>query len=177
MKLHLYLKVLLGIIAISLCTATCRAMPIVKNNQPNAAIVIAADSSESIQESAKTLQHYIAKSTGATLPISNAPGAMVSIRLQEAPALPGSPQLDQDGFILRGLDAKTFVIAGGSEQGIEFGVYDFLERYLGVRWLMPGKMGEDVPTHSTLDIPAQEVREKCARNRFTCRVVWGRERF
>ena len=140
--------------------APAQAMVIVTDNQPNAAIVIAADSSEAIQESAKTLQHYIAKSTGATLPISNVPGAAISIRLQEAAALAGSPKLDQDGFILRGLDAKTFVIAGGSEQGIEFGVYDFLERYLGVRWLMPGEMGEDVPQHATLDIPAQEMREE-----------------
>ena len=160
MKPHIYLKVLLFIIAISLCTATCRAMPIVKDNIPAATIVIAANSSESIQESAKTLQHYIAKSTGATLPITNAPGAAISIRLQDAAALPGSPKLDQDGFILQGLDAKTFVIAGGSEQGIEFGVYDFLERYLGVRWLMPGEMGEDVPAHATLDIPAQKVLEE-----------------
>jgi hypothetical protein len=155
-----FFKVFLPALVIILCPIVSRAMPIVKNGQPNAAILVPASAGEELQSIAETLQHYIAKSTGATLPIQSTPGTAVSIRLQTAAALPGSPKLDEEGFILQGLNDKTFVIAGGGKRGIEFGVYEFLERYLGVRWLMPGEFGEDVPKHSTLDIPEQTVRQE-----------------
>jgi len=160
MQKLLSLKVLFLLTVAIFYTATCNAMTIVKNGQPAADIVVAENASIDIQNAAKSLQHYIQKSTGATLPIHATSNAAVSIRLQNAATLPDSPKLDPEGFILQGLDKSTFVIAGGGDRGIEFGVYDFLERYLGVRWLMPGEMGEDVPKHATLDIsPAKIVEE------------------
>ena len=157
MKKQLSLKVLLLAATVFLSSAACHAMTIVKNGQSNADIVVAANVSSDVQDAAKSLQNYIRKSTGATLPIHTASNAAVSIQLQNAAALPDSPKLDPEGFILQGLDKSTFVIAGGGDRGIEFGVYDFLERYLGVRWLMPGEMGEDVPKHTTLDISSAKI--------------------
>ena len=49
--------------------------------------------------------------------------------------------LDEDGFILQQVDAHNFIIVGGSDWGTEFGIYSFLERYLGVVWLMPTEYG------------------------------------
>lgn len=154
------LKVLLLSFTTVLYSSLCHAITIVKNGQPNADIVVAANASADVQEAAKSLQHYIHKSTGATLAIHHEGEAGLSIVLQNASALPGSPKLDPEGFILQGLDKSTFVIAGGGDRGIEFGVYDFLERYLGVRWLMPGEIGEDVPEHSTLDIPETKIQQE-----------------
>jgi len=148
---------MIAAIAIAGIHQNASAMVIVKNGQSNAAIVIDANAEPNIQNTAKTLQHYIAKSTGATLPIRNQTGTGNSICLQNASTLTGSPKLDPEGFILQGLDKSTFVIAGGGDRGIEFGVYDFLERYLGVRWLMPGEIGEDVPKHATLDISSAKI--------------------
>lgn len=160
MKLRLIFSLAVLLVFIAWNSTYSRALTIVDNGKPNAAIVVSAEAGETAKNAAKTLQAYIAKSTGGTLPIQAGAGPAVSIRLQKAPALPGSPQIDQDGFILQGLDGKTFVIAGGSEQGIEFGVYEFLERYLGVRWLMPGELGEDVPRHTTLEISPQKVQQE-----------------
>lgn len=42
---------------------------------------------------------------------------------------------------------------GGFSNGTANGVYTFLEDYLGVRWLMPGDIGRDVPTKSTFEVP------------------------
>lgn len=56
---------------------------------------------------------------------------------QEQPDIPG-PQLTQDG---------------GFSNGTANGVYTFLEDYLGVRWLMPGDLGRDVPVKSTFAVP------------------------
>jgi len=38
--------------------------------------------------------------------------------------------------------------------GTLFGVYEVLERYLGVRWLWPGNLGTYVPHATTIEIPA-----------------------
>jgi hypothetical protein len=40
----------------------------------------------------------------------------------------------------------------GTSTGTANGVYTFLEDELGVRWLMPGDLGRDVPEHKTLTI-------------------------
>jgi hypothetical protein len=58
-------------------------------------------------------------------------------------------------------------IRGGDEgpggmicQGTLFGVYDFIERELGVRWLFPGEHGEVVPKRATITIPDLDRREQ-----------------
>src|SRR5690606_11024692 len=56
---------------------------------------------------------------------------------QLQPDIPG-PQLTKDG---------------GFSNGTANGVYTFLEDYLGVRLLMPGEFGRDVPHKSTFEVP------------------------
>ena len=51
--------------------------------------------------------------------------------------------LDEDGFVVAFPDARTMIIAGATDWGTEFGVYEALERYAGVRWLIPGPTGTD----------------------------------
>ncbi len=43
------------------------------------------------------------------------------------------------------------------EAGTLYGVYHFLERFLGVRWFMPGDLGTVVPRHKDVSVPALEV--------------------
>jgi hypothetical protein len=149
---------LLGIVS------SASAVVIVKDHQPTATIVVDQNADTQIKNAAKTLQTYIQKSTGATLPVSNTPGKSNNINIGETDFTkqhhlnPGN--LDQDGFILQGADAKNFAIIGGSDWGTEFGVDDFLERYLDVRWLMPTEIGIDIPKHPTLDIPPTLVRQE-----------------
>ena len=69
-------------------------------------------------------------------------------------------ELDDDGFVIRGIDEGHIIIAGPTPYGTEFGVCEFLERYLGVRWLMPGPTGTDVPAHETIEVPLAEVRDE-----------------
>ena len=45
-------------------------------------------------------------------------------------------------------------------QGTLYGVYDFIERELGVRWLFPGEHGEVVPKQSTITIPDLDRSEQ-----------------
>lgn len=51
------------------------------------------------------------------------------------------------------IDGPQYTKDGGWSNGTANGVYTFLEDYLGVRWLMPGELGRDVPAKSTFTIP------------------------
>jgi hypothetical protein len=139
-----------------------KAVVIVKNHQPQASIVIAADASTQVKTAAGVLQKYIKQSTGANLPIVTGQPAGNAIYVGANRILGNRVSLsgvDEDGYILQGLDAKSFAITGGSDDGTEFGVYEFLERYVGVRWLLPTDVGTRVPAHSDLDIPATKVAQ------------------
>ena len=47
-------------------------------------------------------------------------------------------------------------------RGTLFGVYTFLEDYLGVRWLWPGELGEVVPKRKDIAVPAIELEGRPA---------------
>ncbi|MDD5599771.1 MAG: DUF4838 domain-containing protein, partial [Victivallaceae bacterium] len=46
------------------------------------------------------------------------------------------------------------------ETGTLFAVYKFLEKYCGVRWYMPGKLGQVVPTADTIKIGPTDFQEE-----------------
>jgi hypothetical protein len=50
-------------------------------------------------------------------------------------------------------DGPQYTKEAGFSNGTANGVYTFLEDYLGVRWLMPGTLGHDVPKKQTFLIP------------------------
>lgn len=131
---------------------------IVKNRQPLATIVISPSASLQIQNAAKVLQDYIKRSTSALLPISTIPVRnTISINVGITTFVQSKNinvnSLDEDGFILQNIDANNFIIVGGNDWGTEFGVYSFLEKFVGVRWLMPTEIGIDIPQKANLIIP------------------------
>lgn len=131
------------------------AIVIVRNNAAVSGIIVAKNASGQVKEAAKTLQSYIQKSTGATLPIREGGQGPSSIYVGKgAYAGIGNVSLDEEGFLLQSVDGNSFVILGGSDWGTEFGVYDFLERFVGVRWLMPTDVGTVVPKMNTLQVPS-----------------------
>ena len=62
-------------------------------------------------------------------------------------------------FVLR-VSADNVVISGSrsSAPGTMFGVYELLHE-LGVRWFMPGELGEVIPRHNTVTVPIIEKQE------------------
>lgn len=155
---HLFgvsLAVTAGLGVLMSCQKSADALLLVQNGQPKATIVVSQNASDQVQKAAKTLQEYIQKSSGAMLPIAaSATGNTISVGQN---ASVDTSKIDQDGFILQGVNEHNYVIAGGSDWGTEFGVDDFLERYLGVRWLEPTDLGTDIPKHSTIDIPDTKI--------------------
>jgi len=143
----------------ALASQAC-AVVIVRDGKPAATICVSQDASDQVKQAAQTLQEYIQKSSGAKLPIAaTASGNVITVGKSSGV---DTSKIDDDGFILQGVDNHHYVIAGGSDWGTEFGVYDFLERYLGVRWLMPTDLGTDIPRHSTIDIPETKIVQQPA---------------
>lgn len=48
---------------------------------------------------------------------------------------------------------RTLLIVGKGDRGTLFGVYQFLEEYVGCRWVMPGPLGEIIPHTMSVTIP------------------------
>ncbi len=144
-------------------------------------IAIAADAPASIIEAANELQLNIQKSTGVLLPLVKddaATGAVISLgQTRQAKAAGVNAEgIEPEGFRLKTQGGNLYIIGpdtasnddakkfpessyprttanGGQSNGTANGIYTFLEDYIGVRWLMPGELGRDVPSKSTLTIP------------------------
>lgn len=101
----------------------------------------------SVWETAHLRADYLHASTGATFAVRNEsdpatqPGSLhvgpTRFAVAHLTDDPRAADLDDDGFIHDIIDDQHIVILGGSDLGTEFGVYDFLERHAGVRWLLP----------------------------------------
>ncbi|MFD2330834.1 DUF4838 domain-containing protein [Cohnella sp. GCM10020058] len=151
-------------------------LTIVENGQAQAVIVVPDSSDANLQYAANLLKQYIKKSTNADLEVKSKTAVdsaaatyqnMVKIDVGFASA--GSDPdiqsdlngMTNDGYLIRPYD-NGITIIGPTTWGTRFGASAFLERYLGVLWLMPGEDGEYVPKTSTVDIPLTPVREEPA---------------
>lgn len=123
----------------------------------------------------KTLQEYIERITGATLPIkeerSETKGAKIEVGLTEFVKSLEIPfgKYDRDAIIVRRV-GKHIVLVGVDDWGTEMAVYDFLERVCGVRWFMPGPLGEIVPQSEELSVGKLSVMEEPS---FVSRMMSG----
>ncbi len=170
--------------AFALMAACCWAaetVTIVEKSQPRAVVVTAPDAPAQTSQAARLLVEYVKRSSQAIMPLKHeAPHANsrkeypLAIHVGKSPYTksldPMLKDLDDDGFVIHWLDENNLAIVGPTPWGTEFGVYEFLERYLGVRWLMPGPSGEDVPKCDTIAIPVEELRHQPA---FFSRIFSG----
>ncbi|MGI5818639.1 MAG: DUF4838 domain-containing protein [Armatimonadota bacterium] len=142
-----------------------QAIEIVRDGEPLAAVVVTEDAPGQVTAAAEMLVSYIEQSSGATLPIVTEPpdaGPTIHVGNTAVAEAAGIDQaeLDTDGFDIAFPDASTIVILGAGPWGTEFGVCDFLERYVGVRWVLPGPDGTHVPTHDVIAVPIEPVRSE-----------------
>ena len=131
-------------------------------------IVYAAREGAMVKEAAELAARVIEKRTGARLAIAAEPPADTAVLC--ITATPPDAKLDKDGYVISSPKPNEIVVAGGSPWGALFGTQELLERYLGVRWLFPGAMGEYVPKAKGLAIPRDRVRDEPA---FFSRQVSG----
>jgi hypothetical protein len=150
---------------------------IAQDGEPRAVVVVPAEMDENIQDAVSALVEYVQKSTGAVLQIKTSEELTAEedlysdmVRIYVGFTGPGCDPhiqadlegMDNDGFIIRP-HGNSITIMGPTSWGTRFGVNDFLERYVGVRWLMPGEDGEDVPQHEIIAVPRKDdIKEEPA---------------
>ncbi|MEP0844608.1 MAG: DUF4838 domain-containing protein [Phycisphaerae bacterium] len=160
---------------------------LVQDGRPAATIVTAEKPSVNATEAAAELAEYLERISGARLPVatdSAAPpsGPLVLVgrsRLTDAIAglvIPAgrTRNFQEEGFVIRTVGDRL-VLAGNDDEGYlgtRYAVADFLNR-LGVRWFMPGRIGEVVPRMATIEIGDLDVLE---RPDFALRDFWEHAR-
>ena len=139
------------IILLLVCAAmsmNASEMTIVRDGRPEAVIVLRKKPTASAQMAAFELNHHIEMVTGTRLPVRTEEGIPGKIRIElGGDAEPSaheysSVQFRKDRIQIRGSDTADFhkVDYGNSatfpkgSYGTLFAVYDFLERFCGVRW-------------------------------------------
>jgi hypothetical protein len=124
---------------------------IVVDGNPTASILLQKEYSKREEQAAKELQNFIKKSTGVSIPIvTQLKGAnkhIIKISVMEKIEAESS---DAFSILVR---ANRTEIKGKSPLATLYGVYDLLEEGLGVRWYLPGPLGEVVPKNETLIFP------------------------
>ncbi len=60
----------------------------------------------------------------------------------------GRDRWDPAHLVVEGIDEK--IVGAQREYGTVNAIYTFLQEYLGIRWLWPGELGEDVPRRKTI---------------------------
>lgn len=131
-----------------------------------------ANAPSSVRLAAEEIQRAVEISTGVRLPIANAPAAPMICLGDNAEARRAelsAESLPDEGFRIVTKGRNLYILGkdtddgyrwrGWENRGTLFGAYEFLEKVVGVRWLMPGEVGEEIPTHKALTVPDMNVTQ------------------
>ena len=146
-------------------------------------IIISKDYTDTIYFAATEMQNFINQATGVSLPISldtsitiNEDSRYIFIGknsvLTDIDSDIDYSKLNGDGFILRSKDDCLF-INGANDRGTLYGVYDYLEKCVGVRFLtadytyVPSLTKLDFYTIDHKEIPAFPLRVFLAKSFYT----------
>jgi Domain of unknown function (DUF4838)/Glycosyl hydrolase family 67 N-terminus/F5/8 type C domain len=128
-------------------TADVKILPgiiLAQNGESVYRIIIPSAASQQEQKAAAVLQDYLLQISGAAIPVISAgkqrsPYEIIlgqNERLDEVGVGVSFNELGADGFLIT-TDSLRLIIAGGNDKGTLFGVYTFLEKYLGCRMYAP----------------------------------------
>jgi hypothetical protein len=157
------------------------AMVIAEQGRARCTIVTAGGAPDAVRSAATELQRYLKRISGAEIPIQSAGKAPASPCIfvgdsEPLKALKLRPAgLAKDAFAIK-TAAGHLILLGGDDSATQFAVYTFLEKYLGVRWLWPGQLGEVVPRSRSVAVGAiDEIQQPDFkwRNRGPGGALWG----
>jgi len=153
------------------------SVSICKNGKALSRIVIPSSPTEVEKHASVVLQNYLHQITGADFEIVNddtrARKNDINIGQVNRPELAEVDlvELEEDGYVIRTLNSRL-TIAGGSEKGTLYGVYGFLEKYLGCRKytskvsVVPAQFNIRLNSINDKEIPVFTFREVYYRDAF-----------
>ena len=138
----------------------------VKDGSSDYRIVYSAEATATEVYAAQEMQLFIYESTGANLPIvtdgmaEHNPEKLICIGRNSIASNAGITvdvsELKEDGFILKTKGTNLYIMGGGN-RGTLYGVYDWLEKILGIRFL--DSEITHIPEHQTVDLYSMNVKE------------------
>jgi len=163
------------IASLLLCAAVRAAVPVVVDGKAAAVLVTSDRASAVAKYAAEEMVRHIEMATGArlavttesALPKGKGPRIFIGDCAASRAAKIDAARLAPESFVLRtsgsdlfiaGEDGRGDPLDTDTHAGTLFGVYEWLERSLNVRWLWPGELGTHVPKTRTIvagDISAQ----------------------
>ncbi|WP_145928969.1 DUF4838 domain-containing protein [Termitidicoccus mucosus] len=167
MKLRFFASILAAVV---FPASGATALDLVRDGSPAAVIATADDAPPVVAYAAQELAWHIEKATGARLPVvsesqlhKTSPAVCIHLGDTAAAHAAGieSRLLPPETFVLRSTPAALIIAGGdglgeplgtGTPGGTLFGVYEFLERELGVIWAWPGELGTYVPKKPDLAV-------------------------
>jgi hypothetical protein len=163
--------VAIALVSSSLLVQGC-SEALVRDGKPEARIVIPENAPVEVARAARELQTYVQKVSGAELRIAiGGSEGKSSERVEIRLAVAGRDDRREggvyaaithdDGYIIRS-HGRSVTITAGSPRGTLYGVYDFIERALNVRWFMPTPMGEDILPAKTIRVPDLAIQKNPA---------------
>ena len=155
-----------------------RSIVLAREGKAHCEIVVGRDPYPVAKFAAKELQAFLGQAIGEEPPV-------VASRSGQVPAIyVGHSEwaaawcrdlwsLPRDAFVIRAVGDVMFIGGrddlrtdpardqrGHYERATLFGVYEFLERFAGVRFYFPGEMGTVVPRHPNLAVPGIDLYEE-----------------
>ena len=138
-------------------------LTLAKNHQSDYRIVISQTADAATVNAANELSAYLAKITGASLPVvtdetpAKETEIIVGIARDAEDVIPDIAALGEDGFVIRVCENKLYLL-GASGRGNLYAVYEFLEKFAGCRFY--ASYFEKIPQTDTLTVPADtDIRE------------------
>lgn len=140
----------------------CYGAWLLAENRESKAVVVLEDGAGAVKEhAAEELCYFIGRVTGAEVRrVSEPVSGKYSIWLFTPERGPGLPvtgivsrveSLSEHGYLLHA-DSNGLIIAGRNPLGVLYGVYGFLEDYVGLRWFFPGEDGTFIPDMPSFSI-------------------------
>lgn len=170
-----------------LSPVTFKARPVhkpivlVEDGKAKATICVMGKRSSGLNQAIANLQHFVKEATGASLTVVDGkitPPALVLGDCDAAKALGlVGKDMPVEGFAIKTATDQVFVVGhdaaipGSSvtSEGTAWGICEFLERFVGVRWYFPEALGQSVPKNATLKIDPVWLEDAPV---FRKRIMW-----
>ncbi len=147
------------------------ASVLVRDGKALGKVYIFCPMTNSLGLAVQKLRECVKKATGADMEVITAqadkttivPPAIIIGDCREAASqgLEGA-KMPPEGFEIKSAGGSVFIVGNRVEgcDGTAWGVYEFLERYLGVRWYFPDpEYGTTIPTAKDLIVPASHISD------------------
>ncbi|MCF6175140.1 MAG: DUF4838 domain-containing protein [Victivallaceae bacterium] len=151
----------------------CSAAVLIQDGKTSLTIYHDKGVPSSVENAAEELRHYIKKVSGADISITTKipAGKFISLGVNQLSRQAGLSlnKVKADGYLIAIKNDNIYILGRdtqdskvstecGFSKGTLFGTYTFIEKYLGVRWFMPGSTGEYYNPQSNIELkPAMLV--------------------